>query len=89
MANKERVRAYYARNRGLVACRRALSNTYMYGSIPRAESVLKHGIPLLAIYVAFGEWASISNPSLIRRQQLKLRKLRSSLERRSSGPSNS
>ena len=78
--NTSSVRAYYKRNKGLVAFRKAMARCRSEGAIPHVHSMRVHKIPIDALLLAFGDWASRTGDSyLIKRQSMKMRKLRSQL----------
>lgn len=82
MVNSASVRAYYGRNKSLVAFRKAMARCRSEGAIPHIYSMRTHKIPISALLLAFGDWASRTGDSyLIKRQGVKIQKLRRQLDK--------
>ena len=81
-SNAQSVKRYYENNKDVVFFRKAMKRCRESGSVPTVKSILKHNVPLVALLVAFGDWAaSTGDEELVKMQ---LRKLR--LVRRKLGP---
>ena len=75
--NKYHVRAYYQRNKSTVVYRKVMARCREHGSVPRADTVEQYQIPILALKVAFAEFAATCpSASKIRQCQRKLASLR-------------
>lgn len=73
LPNKDNVRTYYARNKKVVAFRKAMKRCRECGSVPTLRSMLENDIPLTALLVAFGDWAgNTGDQHKIHRQHRKL-----------------
>ena len=78
--NAENVRAYYERNKKLVLFRKAMKRCREHGAVPNLHSMREYDIPLTALLVAFADWAgSVGNERKIKKQHLKLTRLRAEL----------
>jgi hypothetical protein len=82
MINSVSVRAYYGRNKSLVAFRKAMARCRSDGAVPHMYSMRMHEIPIDALLLAFGDWASRTGDSyIIKRQCVKMQKLRRQLNK--------
>ena len=78
--NRTHVQAYYANNKDTVYFRKAVKRCREHGTMPQIQAAVQHKLPLTALLVAFGDWASrCGDPMRVASQQRKLATLRTHL----------
>ena len=80
MSNTESVAQYYRRNKHTVIFRKVMRRCRENGSIPNTHTVTTHKIPIIALYVAFAEWAGTTTCNTVAVQHSKLCALKAALD---------
>ena len=79
--NADYVKSYYTKNKHVILCRKKLTRCRLAGAIPTKYAMQTYDIPVTALLVSFGQWASAcGDESLVQQQCASLRRLRKSLE---------